>query len=74
MSIKKTRARAITHHVNLVEAAMEALNLMSENPDVPADLSEFPIGGLNILKETCEVKLLFSGDKVFAIMDLSEDE
>lgn len=74
MSIKRTRARSITHHTNMVEAAMEALMAMSKSPDVPTDLSEFPVGCLSILKENCEVKLLFSGNSAFGIMDLPEDD
>ena len=69
----QTRSKKIAHSINLVEAALEALLDMSKNPDAPVDLSRYAVGGLSILKEACEVKLLFSGDNAFGIMDLPDD-
>ena len=69
----KTRSKKIAHHINLVEAALEALLDMSKNPDAPVDLSHCALRALGILEEVCEVKLLFSGDNAFGIMDLPDD-
>ena len=70
----KTRKQNIDHHLNLIEEAMTALLDMKETPDTPINLSSLPIGALDILSKKCGVDLLFSGDNVFGIMGLSDED
>jgi len=70
-----TRIRSISHHLNMLEQACEALERMAKRANEPADLSDIAVGSLAILKKQCEVKFLYNGDNVFGIMsDITEDD
>jgi hypothetical protein len=70
----KERIQKINHQLDLIEGAMEALMEMKKSPDAPVDLSHLAIGALGILSKKCDVQLLFSGDNVFGIMDLTDED
>ena len=72
MTIKSERAKIIEHNANMVEAALEALIYMANNPGLPVDLSDQPVGCFPILRGL-RVKLLFSGGEVFGIQGLPDD-
>jgi len=70
----RTRKQKIAQQLNFIEAAMEALMEMQKTPDTTVDLSEVSVGALGILKKKCDVELLFTGDNVFGIMDLTDED
>jgi hypothetical protein len=70
----RNRKQKIAQQLNFIESAMEALMDMQKTPDTPIDLSALPIGALGILAKKCGVQLLHTGDNVFGIMDLTDED
>ena len=69
-----TRDKKILHKIAMLKRTIVGLELLMVHPNSAVDLSEIAIGALTILSETCEVRLLHSGDNVFGIMNLDDED
>ena len=66
------RIDQLKHQHRMLDAASDAMNALRIIPDVPADLSDVPVGAFPILR-AMGVDIWISGDQAFALMRPESD-